>query len=151
MNICRRVPPTLRDLRDRVLRILRGGEGQAPKIPSGAVVCADDLPPSRFLEIDWSGGGGLALLRGSPDEPRRDAGARARHSHGRATRRRLPTSARDGAARRRRRDARARSQRATQVRLFETRRESHRKSRAPRARDPAAADRLVARREDHGC
>lgn len=56
----------LADLRDRVLRILRGGEKQAPKMPSGAVICADDLPPSRFLEIDWSGGGGLALLRGSP-------------------------------------------------------------------------------------
>jgi phosphotransferase system enzyme I (PtsI) len=54
------------DLRDRVLRILRGGEGEVVKIPSGAIVCADDLPPSRFLEIDWSGGGGLALLRGSP-------------------------------------------------------------------------------------
>lgn len=56
----------LADLRDRVLRILRGGEKQSPKIPGGAVVCADDLPPSRFLEIDWSAGGGLALLRGSP-------------------------------------------------------------------------------------
>jgi phosphoenolpyruvate-protein phosphotransferase (PTS system enzyme I) len=56
----------LADLRDRVLRILRGGERQAPKIPGGAVICADDLPPSRFLEIDWSAGGGLALLRGSP-------------------------------------------------------------------------------------
>jgi phosphoenolpyruvate-protein phosphotransferase (PTS system enzyme I) len=57
----------LADLRDRVLRTLRGGEGEAPpKIPSGAVVCADDLPPSQFLEIDWSRGGGLALLRGSP-------------------------------------------------------------------------------------
>jgi phosphoenolpyruvate-protein phosphotransferase (PTS system enzyme I) len=56
----------LADLRDRVLRILRGGEGEAPAIPSGAVVCADDLPPSQFLEIDWSRGGGLALLRGSP-------------------------------------------------------------------------------------
>jgi phosphoenolpyruvate-protein phosphotransferase (PTS system enzyme I) len=54
------------DLRDRVLRILRGGESEAMKIPRGAVICADDLPPSRFLEIDWSGGGGLALLRGSP-------------------------------------------------------------------------------------
>jgi phosphoenolpyruvate-protein phosphotransferase (PTS system enzyme I) len=54
------------DLRDRVLRILRGGESEIVKIPSGAIVCADDLPPSRFLEIDWSGGGGLALLRGSP-------------------------------------------------------------------------------------
>ncbi len=56
----------LADLRDRVLRILRGEERQALRIPSGAVVCADDLPPSRFLEIDWSAGGGLALLRGSP-------------------------------------------------------------------------------------
>jgi phosphoenolpyruvate-protein phosphotransferase (PTS system enzyme I) len=56
----------LADLRDRVLRILRGGESEAVKIPSGAIACADDLPPSRFLEIDWSGGGGLALLRGSP-------------------------------------------------------------------------------------
>ncbi|NLS69564.1 phosphoenolpyruvate--protein phosphotransferase [Bradyrhizobium brasilense] len=56
----------LADLRDRVVHILRGDQGQPLKIPSGGVVCADDLPPSRFLEIDWSGGGGLALLRGSP-------------------------------------------------------------------------------------
>jgi phosphoenolpyruvate-protein phosphotransferase (PTS system enzyme I) len=56
----------LADLRDRVLRTLRGGTNEAPKIPHGAVVCADDLPPSQFLEIDWSNGGGLALLRGSP-------------------------------------------------------------------------------------
>src|SRR5207237_3077251 len=48
------------------VRILRGEESQALTIPSGAVLCADDLPPSRFLEIDWSSGGGLALLRGSP-------------------------------------------------------------------------------------
>lgn len=57
----------LADLRDRVLRILGGGgESRSASIPRGAVVCADDLPPSRFLEIDWSAGGGLALLRGSP-------------------------------------------------------------------------------------
>ena len=56
----------LADLRDRVLRTLRGGTNEAPKIPHRAVVCADDLPPSQFLEIDWSNGGGLALLRGSP-------------------------------------------------------------------------------------
>ncbi|MCP1731955.1 phosphotransferase system enzyme I (PtsI) [Bradyrhizobium japonicum] len=56
----------LADLRDRVVHILRGDQGQPLKVPSGGVVCADDLPPSRFLEIDWSGGGGLALLRGSP-------------------------------------------------------------------------------------
>ena len=56
----------LADLRDRVLRILGGGESRVLLVPQSAVVCADDLPPSRFLEIDWSGGGGLALLRGSP-------------------------------------------------------------------------------------
>lgn len=56
----------LADLRDRVIRALRGDQGATLGIPSGAVVCADDLPPSQFLEIDWSGGGGLALLRGSP-------------------------------------------------------------------------------------
>ncbi|WP_338134475.1 MULTISPECIES: phosphoenolpyruvate--protein phosphotransferase [Bradyrhizobium] len=56
----------LADLRDRVVHILRGDQGQPLNVPSGGVVCADDLPPSRFLEIDWSGGGGLALLRGSP-------------------------------------------------------------------------------------
>lgn len=54
------------DLRDRVLRLLGGGGGEQPAIPPGAVICADDLPPSQFLEIDWSGGGGLALLHGSP-------------------------------------------------------------------------------------
>jgi phosphoenolpyruvate-protein phosphotransferase (PTS system enzyme I) len=56
----------LADLRDRVLRTLHGGESEALKIPAGAVICADDLPPSRFLEINWSRGGGLALLHGSP-------------------------------------------------------------------------------------
>lgn len=53
------------DLRDRVLTVLRGGEGQPLNIPGGAIVCAEDLPPSRFLEIDWSAGGGLVLLNGS--------------------------------------------------------------------------------------
>jgi phosphotransferase system enzyme I (PtsI) len=56
----------LADLRDRVLRTLGGGETEALKIPDGAVVCADDLPPSQFLEINWSRGGGLALFHGSP-------------------------------------------------------------------------------------
>jgi phosphoenolpyruvate-protein phosphotransferase (PTS system enzyme I) len=56
----------LADLRDRVLRTLHGGGSEALNIPDGAVICADDLPPSRFLEIDWSNGGGVALLHGSP-------------------------------------------------------------------------------------
>ena len=54
-------------MRDRVIRrLLGGGDGVPLKIPRGAVVCAEDLPPSQFLEIDWSKGGGLALTRGSP-------------------------------------------------------------------------------------
>jgi phosphoenolpyruvate-protein phosphotransferase (PTS system enzyme I) len=53
----------LRDLRDRVLRNLTGHAEQA--VPAGAIVAADDIPPSRFLATDW-GDGGLVLRRGSP-------------------------------------------------------------------------------------
>ena len=52
----------LRDLRDRVLRRLAGELDQA--VPSGAVVVAEDLPPSVFLAADWRDGG-LVLRRGS--------------------------------------------------------------------------------------
>ena len=52
------------DLRDRVLSGL-GGSAPVVAPPAGAIVAADDLPPSRFLEIDWVGGGGVALSRGS--------------------------------------------------------------------------------------
>lgn len=51
------------DLRDAVAAALSGGEGGAEP-PLGAIVLADDMPPSRFLARDWSGGG-LALRRGS--------------------------------------------------------------------------------------
>jgi phosphotransferase system enzyme I (PtsI) len=54
----------LRDMRDRVLRKLGGAT--APAIPPGSIVVAADLPPSRFLEIAWEGGG-LALTQGSPN------------------------------------------------------------------------------------
>jgi phosphoenolpyruvate-protein phosphotransferase (PTS system enzyme I) len=53
----------LRDLRDRVLRSLAGHAEQV--VPAGAIVAADDIPPSRFLAINW-GDGGLVLRRGSP-------------------------------------------------------------------------------------
>ena len=76
----------LADLRDRVTRALGGSDAAVVKIPDGAIVCAEDLPPSRFLEIDWARGGGLALLGGSPIKSRRDAGASSRHSHGGAAR-----------------------------------------------------------------
>jgi phosphotransferase system enzyme I (PtsI) len=118
----------LADLRDRVINVLRGGGGQALKIPSGAVVCADDLPPSRFLEIDWSGGGGLALLRGSPTS----------HVAMLARARGIPMVVQLGAVPDIGATALLDGEGATleldpsaeQVRLFEKRRESHRKSRA---------------------
>jgi phosphotransferase system enzyme I (PtsI) len=50
-------------LRDRVLRHLAGEADQA--LPSGAIVAADDMPPSMFLATDWRDGG-LVLRRGSP-------------------------------------------------------------------------------------
>ena len=54
----------LRDVRDRVLRRLRRAIGA--DIPLGAIVATADLAPSRFLEMDWTGGGGVALSAGSP-------------------------------------------------------------------------------------
>jgi phosphotransferase system enzyme I (PtsI) len=54
----------LRDMRDRVLRRLC--DAAAPAIAPGSIVVADDLPPSRFLEIAWAGGG-IALAHGSPN------------------------------------------------------------------------------------
>ena len=52
----------LKDLRDRVLDRLLGTEAAA--IPPAAIVSGDDLAPSRFLAVDWRGGG-LVLGRGS--------------------------------------------------------------------------------------
>ncbi len=54
----------LRDLAERVLRHL-GGAAAVPALPLGAIVLADDLTPSLFLETDWRGGG-IALSAGSP-------------------------------------------------------------------------------------
>ena len=118
----------LADLRDRIISILRGGGGEAPKIPSGAVVCADDLPPSRFLEIDWSAGGGLALVRGSPTS----------HVAMLARARGIPMVVQLGAIPEIGATALLDGEGATleldpsaeQLRLFEKRREFHRKSRA---------------------
>ena len=118
----------LADLRDRVIMILRGGGGQAVRIPGGAVVCADDLPPSRFLEIDWSGGSGLALLRGSPTS----------HVAMLARARGIPMVVQLGAVPELGATALLDGEGATleldpnseQLRLFEKRREIHRKSRA---------------------
>jgi phosphotransferase system enzyme I (PtsI) len=54
----------LRDIRDRVLACLAGSDPVAD-VPRGAIVVAVDLPPSRFLAIDWSHGGALVLTAGS--------------------------------------------------------------------------------------
>ena len=54
----------LRDIRDRVHAALTGS-GHVADVPPGAVVAAVDLAPSRFLAIDWSHGGALALTAGS--------------------------------------------------------------------------------------
>jgi phosphotransferase system enzyme I (PtsI) len=52
------------DLRDRVLRHL-AGESEAA-LPEGAILAGEDVTPSRFLSIDWTRGGGIALFGGSP-------------------------------------------------------------------------------------
>jgi phosphotransferase system enzyme I (PtsI) len=53
----------LKDIRDRVLRHLYGETADATK--PGMVLTGEDLPPSLFLETDWSGGGAIALSGGS--------------------------------------------------------------------------------------
>lgn len=53
----------LRDMRDRVLRHLRGEA--AVTVPAGAILLGEDLTPSLFLSQDWSKGGGIALSKGS--------------------------------------------------------------------------------------
>jgi phosphoenolpyruvate-protein phosphotransferase (PTS system enzyme I) len=54
----------LRDMRDRVLQRLAGTVSAS--IPGSSIVVANDLPPSRFLEIAWDGGGAV-LFGGSPN------------------------------------------------------------------------------------
>lgn len=53
----------LEDLRDRVLDALNGGDVQTS--PPGSVLVARDMPPSRFLAVDWSAGGAILLMAGS--------------------------------------------------------------------------------------
>ncbi|MFO1122217.1 MAG: phosphoenolpyruvate--protein phosphotransferase [Hyphomicrobiales bacterium] len=53
----------LRDIRNRVLRHLFGTDQDATG--GAAVYFGEDMPPTRFLGIDWSAGGAIALRRGS--------------------------------------------------------------------------------------
>jgi len=55
----------LRDLRDRVLAHLAGVD-PALAVTPGSIVTASDMPPSRFLSIDWRRGGAILLSEGSP-------------------------------------------------------------------------------------
>ena len=53
----------MRDIRDQVLRALT--EDGDIAVPAGAIFYGDDIAPTRFLETDWSSGGGIALKAGS--------------------------------------------------------------------------------------
>ena len=56
----------LADLKNRVLRALSGGgAGTGPALAEGAILVAEDLTPSRFLELDWRKLGGGAIRGGS--------------------------------------------------------------------------------------
>lgn len=53
----------LRDIRDRVLRVLSGAV-DAP-LTAGAILTGEDITPSQFLAADWSKGGAIVLSHGS--------------------------------------------------------------------------------------
>ncbi|MER8483451.1 phosphoenolpyruvate--protein phosphotransferase [Mesorhizobium sp. M1322] len=53
----------MRDIRDQVLRALTADSEAAA--PAGAIFYGEDIAPTRFLETDWSFGGGIALKAGS--------------------------------------------------------------------------------------
>ena len=53
----------LRDLRDRVLKHLSGSSIETGS--GGMILAGEDVPPTLFLETDWSRGGAIALTSGS--------------------------------------------------------------------------------------
>lgn len=55
----------LRDLKARVLRLLSGGDERRAALPADAILVADDLTPSAFLETPWGHVQGLVLAAGS--------------------------------------------------------------------------------------
>jgi phosphoenolpyruvate-protein phosphotransferase (PTS system enzyme I) len=54
----------LRDLRDRVLNLLNGASNRED-VPEGAIILAEELTPSKFLELDWSKLAGAVTTGGS--------------------------------------------------------------------------------------
>ncbi|TPQ49140.1 phosphoenolpyruvate--protein phosphotransferase [Prosthecomicrobium hirschii] len=55
----------LEDLKARVLAHLAGAAGASAALADDAILVGRDLAPSRFLEIDWRPGQGIALAEGS--------------------------------------------------------------------------------------
>ena len=55
----------LRDLHERVARALTNAEGEALDLPAQAIVVADELTPSRFLELAAARLAGIATREGS--------------------------------------------------------------------------------------
>ena len=55
----------LADLRDRILKHLPGGGLDRQALPDGAIVVAEELTPSRFLDLDWRRCRGALLFGGS--------------------------------------------------------------------------------------
>jgi phosphoenolpyruvate-protein phosphotransferase (PTS system enzyme I) len=53
----------MKDIRTQVLRALTDHGEDA--LPRGAILFGEDMAPTRFLETDWSHGGGIALTGGS--------------------------------------------------------------------------------------
>jgi phosphotransferase system enzyme I (PtsI) len=53
----------LKDVRDRVIRNLSGASATRQ---GGAIVMGADIPPTVFLEADWTKGGAVILSEGSP-------------------------------------------------------------------------------------
>lgn len=56
----------LYDLKHRVLRALAGGSAALAEVPAGAILVAENLTPSLFLDIDWSRLAGAVTAGGSP-------------------------------------------------------------------------------------
>ncbi len=55
----------LLDLKQRVLRALSGTSLATAEVAPGSILLAQDLTPSRFIEIDWSRVAGAAICGGS--------------------------------------------------------------------------------------
>ena len=124
-TISGRAPPTSRTSASRCCAALTDGGDEAS--PPGAILFGDDIAPTRFLETDWSPGGGIALTAGSTASHvamlARSRGVpmvvglgAARRSRSTASRCSTPSMAASCSARRRRHRARSAAPRTTTAR-----------------------------------